>query len=217
MQKANVDEKINKVEKFLKERKVGIIEASMELITCRSYAVRPGIINFRITLPNERFLKLLPYKLIREKIHEINNVEDMTDWVDDETIKDLLTPNVWENYMARNSDLEELTFSQMVMEYQWWSSLSHVPAYWKRVIDKSSNFYEQWSFNKLKKYREDQDKIINIEESDISREMRRKQTKVCLDDKNQLAKYWYKKKNRSLFNWIYKLKGKRTSCISSFY
>ena len=130
----------------------------------------------------------------------------MIDWVDDETIKDLLTPNVWKNYMARNSDLEELTFSQMVMEYQWWSSISHVPAYWKRIIDKISNFYEQWSFNKLKKYREDQDKINNIEESDVSREMRRQQTKVCLDDKNQLAKYWYKKKNRSLFNWIYKLK-----------
>ena len=54
--KANNQTAMNKVEVFLKERKVGIIEASMELLNWRSYAVRPSVVNFRLTLPNERFL-----------------------------------------------------------------------------------------------------------------------------------------------------------------
>ena len=55
-EKVNNQTVVNKVEVFLKERKVGIIEASMELLNCRSYAVRPSVVNFRLTLPNERFL-----------------------------------------------------------------------------------------------------------------------------------------------------------------
>ena len=54
--KVNNQPDMNKVEVFLKERKIGIIEASMELLNCRSYAVRPSVVNFRLTLPNERFL-----------------------------------------------------------------------------------------------------------------------------------------------------------------
>ena len=119
---SNKEGTVNKVEIFLKERKVGIIEASMELLTWRSYAVRPCVVNFRLSLPNERFLKLMPFNTIRDKIKEINDNEEVIEDLEDESIQGLLTPNVWENYMARNNELENLTFSEMVMEYKWWSS-----------------------------------------------------------------------------------------------
>ena len=89
--------------------------------------------------------------------------------------------------MARNSELEHLIFSQMAMEYQLCNSLSSVPAYYKKLLQNDNRFYEQWTFSDLKKYRERQERINDFQESEESKEIRRQQAKVWLDDKNQLA------------------------------
>ena len=191
---------------MLKERKLGIIEASMELLTWRSYAVRPSVVNFRLSLPNERFLKLMPFNTIRDKIKEINDNEEVIEDLEDESIQGLFNPNIWENYMARNNELENITFSEMVMEYKWWSSLANVPAYCKKLLQNEFIYNQQWSFSELIKYRESQDRLNDLEESFESKEIRRHQSKICLDDKSQLARYWYKKKSKSMFNCIYKMK-----------
>ena len=80
--------------------------------------------------------------------------------------------------MARNSELEHLTLSQMAMEYQWCNSLSSVPAYCGKLLQNDYRFYEQWTFSDLKKYRERQDRINDFQESEESKEIRRQQTKV---------------------------------------
>ena len=120
----------------------------------------------------------MPFNSIRDKINEINEKDDVEDESEDQTLNSLLTPNVWENYMARNTELENLTFSQMVMEYQWCNSLSSVPAYCKKLLQKEYRFSEQWTFSDLNKYRERQDIINDFIESDESKEIRRQQSKI---------------------------------------
>ena len=69
----------------------------------------------QIISTQKTILRVNVLNTIRDKIKEINNNEDEVENVEDESIQELLTPNVWENYMVRYNELENMTFSEMVM------------------------------------------------------------------------------------------------------
>ena len=115
------------------------------------------------------------------------------------SLNNILAPSVWENYMARNYELEEITFVEMISKYKWCSNEKMIPDRWYDT--KQPSYYKQLSFSDLKKYREAEDLInIDLQESDQMKELRKHQKLICIDNKNQLAKYAYTLKNPKILN-----------------
>ena len=86
----------------------------------------------------------------------------------------ILAPSIWKNYIARNSKFEEVTFTEMVSKYKWWSNQNSIPKRCYTTVD--PGFYKQSSFSELKKYRDDEDnKNKDIHESDQMKEIRKHQ------------------------------------------
>ena len=161
----------NPVEQLLKSKLISIIEAAMEILQSQSYWIYPKLYNLRLRLPNERLLKLLPFNQIRKLLDEINQSQKTSDWSDcdseddDNILGGILAPSIWENYMARNSKLENITFIEMLSKYKWCSNEKIIPQRW--FTTNEPGYYLQWSFNELRKYRDDEDLKNNwFEESD---------------------------------------------------
>ena len=193
-------EKVNPVETYLKERKISIIEASMELLQSHSYCMNPKFYNLKIRLPNERMLRLLSLNHLRSIINlEENNESEETEDnegsdnesdEEDKQLEKVLAPSIWENYTAKSDKLEHLTFIEMISKYQWWGNSKKIL---NRCYKTDENlFFEQWSFKQLESFRAIEDeKYGDYEESNQIKELRREQKKICLDDRTQLAKYCY--------------------------
>ena len=210
----DIFEKVNPVETYLKERKITIIEASMELLQSQSYCIYPKLYNLKIRLPNERLLRLLPFNQLRniinfEENEESQETEDTEEQEESDNesedeenkLEKVLAPSIWENYMARNDELEHLTFIEMISKYQWWGNEKNIPKRCHTI--KENLFFEQWSFQQLESFRAIEDeKYDEYEESNEMKEMRRQQKKICLDNRNQLAKYWYTMKTPKIVNTI---------------
>ena len=155
-------QKINPVETYLKEKRITIIEAAMELINSQSYWIYPKLYNLKIRLPNERLLKLLPFKQIRNILDGLNDSQETNDATendddedeeepDNEILENILAPSMWENYMARNTALEDLTIIEMISKYTWCGNENSIP---KRCIKpEEREFFKQWSFSELEDYR----------------------------------------------------------------
>ena len=207
-------EKVNPVETYLKERRITIIEASMELLQSHSYCIYPKLYNLKIRLPNERMLRLLPFNHLRSILNlEWNNESEETEDTEDneesenesdeeeKQLEKVLAPSIWENYMARSDKLEDITFIEMISKYQWWGNEKKIPN--RCRITNENLFFEQWSFQQLESFRAVEDeKYDDYEESNQMKELRREQKKICLDDRTQLAKYCYTMKTPKIVNTL---------------
>ena len=182
----------------------------MELIQSQSYWIYPKLYNLKIRLPNERLLKLLPFNQIRGILERQEDSQETNDFTendvdneeqDNEILENIPAPSMWENYMAKNSALEDMTIIEMLSKFIWWGNQNSIPKRWYKTEE--PGFYKQWSFSQLEEYRIKEDaKYINIVESEEITNMRKNQKKIWLDNKNQLALYCYTQKTPKIINTL---------------
>ena len=110
---------------------------------------------------------------------------------------------MWENYMARDSALEDLTIIEMASKYIWCEDENSIP---KRCYKTEElGFYKQWSFSQLEEHRiKKESKYINIFESEEMANMSKNKMKICLENKNQLTLYCFTQKSPKIINTLRK-------------
>ena len=137
-------EDFSEVEKYFKERKIGLLEAWNDLLSLHHYKNTPSINNFYITTPSERIWKIIPtkdIKLLIEQKKQNGNQEDIDDG--------FLLPSAWEIYMWMSEELENITFPQMLTKYQWWSRFDLIPQHSKKDGNSQALNWKQQPYKKF--------------------------------------------------------------------
>ena len=192
------------VEQYFQERKVGAIEACDDLLNVKHYSNYPAIVDFYLTIPSERVWNLVQLKNLNKILSNFENEKEKEDETE-KIYEGFLKPNVWEDYMWRNTQLENLTFPEMLTKYKWTSRIDLIP---RKVIKAQENgeirYWRQLPFNFI------YDKLIqrynSKSESNSINKITKEHLKVNLNQKYQNAKYWFKRNTNILFNWKYKIK-----------
>ena len=198
----NKDVDLTEVEQYFKERKVGAIEAWNDLICVKHYSNYPAIVDLHLTLPSERVWKLIQFKDLKKILDKMDDNEQDEE---EEINEGYLQPNVWENYLCRNNQLENLTFPEMLTKYKWTSRFDLIPKSATKVQENGEVRYWlqlplKFIYNKLI------DRYNWKSESSTINKITKEHLKVNMNQKFQNAKYWFKRNSNILFNWKYKIK-----------
>ena len=192
------EEDFNEVEIFLKERKIGAIEAWNDILLLNHHKNMPAWVDLFITIPSNRIWKLIPLKQIQKALENQKEKDESSEYN-----KGIFKPDNWENYFCRDDKLENLTFTEMITQYKWTSRFDLIPNSCKRP-DKNNQILF-WKQKELSTIYEKLIKNLNLKsESNAINEITQNQLKINYDEKWQLAKYWYKRSCQILLNCKYK-------------
>ena len=192
------EEDFNEVEIFLKERKIGAIEAWNDILLLNHHKNMPACVDLFITTPSNRIWKLIPLRQIEKALENQKEKDESSD-----KNKGIFKPDNWENYFCRDDELENLTFTEMITKYKWTSRFDLIPNSWKRPDKNNQNLF--WKQKELSTIYENLINRLNLKsESNAINEITENQLKINYDEKWQQAKYWYKRKGQILLNCKYK-------------
>ena len=195
-------EDFSEVEKYFKERKIGLLEAWNDLLNLHHFKNTPSINNFYITTPSERICKIIPtkdIKLLIEQKKQNSNQEDIDDG--------FLLPSAWEIYMWRSEELENITFPQMLTKYQWWSRFDLIPQYSKKDGNSQALYWKQQPYKKFYEIIKEKS-MVSTGNATID-EILATQMNISFNRKWHKTAYWYKRRTNILLNCRYKFKEER--------
>ena len=194
------EEEFSEVEKYFKERKIGLLEAWNDLLSLHHYKNSPSINNFYITTPSDRIWKLIPTKDIKILIQQKKQKDEEDKDKDD----GFLMPSAWENYMCRSEELEDITFPEMLTKYRWWSRFELVPKNNKKGENSSVSYWKQQPYKKF--YQMIKEKSKKSSGSSTIDAIIAAQLNVSYNKKWHKTNYCFKRRTNILLNWRYKFK-----------